>query len=303
MERHVEMSSSISHATRRARTTVALAALSLLATLAWAPQQVRAADGDVFFSEYVEGTAGNQALELYNPSDVPVDLGSSGYSISFYADGSGSPTTIFLLNGVVAAHDVFVVANAAANAQLLSLADQTVDRAWFDGNDAILLVHSGTAVDRIGQVAFNPGTAWSSFGVSTVDSTLRRDGSVSSGDIDARAAFDPSLEWHAFATDDFSNLGSYGETPPPVVEPTTIDDLRALLDKLVGSGDVDAAKAGLFRARLDRAAVFLASGQTDAWASQLTAFGDQARSMAPRWLTQDAADALATAAAEVAAAS
>ncbi len=72
----------------------------------------------------------------------------------------------------------------------------------------------------------------------------------------------------------------------------TLARLHALVDYFVAQGQLDASKASLFHTRLDRAAGFLAAGKTDAYVSQLIAFGDQAQDMAPRWLTQAAADAL-----------
>ena len=35
----------------------------------------------VFFSEYVEGTSNNKAIEVYNGSGAPIDLGAEGYRI------------------------------------------------------------------------------------------------------------------------------------------------------------------------------------------------------------------------------
>ena len=42
---------------------------------------------ELFFSEYVEGSSNNKAVEIYNPTDVPIDL--SSYSIERYSNGNG----------------------------------------------------------------------------------------------------------------------------------------------------------------------------------------------------------------------
>ena len=40
---------------------------------------------DLFFSEYIEGSSYNKALEIYNPTDSPVDL--SNYQLWQIANG------------------------------------------------------------------------------------------------------------------------------------------------------------------------------------------------------------------------
>lgn len=72
----------------------------------------------------------------------------------------------------------------------------------------------------------------------------------------------------------------------------TIERLHALVDYYVGTGDLSPTKAGLLHAKLNRAAVFLSRGMTDAYLSQLEAFGDQAQDLAPVHVDQSAADAL-----------
>jgi len=64
----------------------------------------------LFFSEYVEGYANNKALEIYNPTDAPINL--SGYSIARFSNGStvaGSNKVIQLPNEMLPSNDVFVV--------------------------------------------------------------------------------------------------------------------------------------------------------------------------------------------------
>jgi hypothetical protein len=72
----------------------------------------------------------------------------------------------------------------------------------------------------------------------------------------------------------------------------TLDRLHALVDYYVATGDVSPTKAGKLHTRLDRAAVFLSQGMTQAYLSQLEAFGDQAQDLAPVHITPFAADAL-----------
>ncbi len=47
---------------------------------------------DLFFSEYVEGSSNNKALELYNPTNAPINLGS--YRIIRWDNGSTPPLNV-----------------------------------------------------------------------------------------------------------------------------------------------------------------------------------------------------------------
>lgn len=65
---------------------------------------------ELFFSEYVEGYANNKALEIYNPTDVAINL--ADYSIARFSNGTttaGSNKVISLPNEMLDAGDVFVV--------------------------------------------------------------------------------------------------------------------------------------------------------------------------------------------------
>ena len=72
----------------------------------------------------------------------------------------------------------------------------------------------------------------------------------------------------------------------------TVERLHALVDYYVATGDLSSTKAGQLHAKLNRAATFLSRGMTDAYLSQLEAFGDQAQDLAPVHLASFAADVL-----------
>jgi predicted extracellular nuclease len=191
------------------RLFVAMIVFTLVASFSWAPQPARAADGsELFFSEYVEGSGNNKALEIYNPTDNPIDLGASGYGLQMIFNG-GASKLVLGLSGTIAPADVFVVANASGDPELLALADQTDDHGWFNGDDAVLLLKTSTPIDAIGQANFDPGDYWGTGDVTTKDHTLRRKPSVTGGDLNFSDAFDPSVEWDAFPQDTFSGLGSH----------------------------------------------------------------------------------------------
>ncbi|MEX2230407.1 MAG: lamin tail domain-containing protein, partial [Dehalococcoidia bacterium] len=176
-----------------------------------------AAATELFFSEYIEGSSNNKALEIYNGTGVAVDLAAGGYNVQMYFNGSASAGLTINLTGTVIDGDVFLIAHSSASATILAQADQTNGAGWFNGDDAVVLRRGTTIVDVIGQIGVDPGTEWGTGLTSTADNTLRRDTSVTAGDTNGADVFDPSTEWVGFATDTFDGLGAHiGDTAPQV---------------------------------------------------------------------------------------
>lgn len=176
------------------------------------------AHAELFISEYVEGTSNNKAIEIYNPDTTEADL--SLYKIEQYNNGASTPTASFPLSGKLAPGAVYVAAHSTLASVLGSRSNQAA-AFTFNGDDAVTLTRSGTVVDHIGQVGYQPPTGfWGTAAAGTKDHTLRRKGSVKQGDTNITAAFDPAAQWDAFNVDDFSDLGLYngqgGTAPPPV---------------------------------------------------------------------------------------
>jgi hypothetical protein len=171
---------------------------------------------ELFFSEYIEGTSNNKALEIYNGTSASVDLSAGQYVVQMYFNGATTSGLSTSLTGSIAAGDVYVLANPLAASAILAQADQTTSTsAWYNGDDAIVLRKggaSGPIVDVIGQVGFDPGTEWGTGLTSTQDNTLRRKATVTSGDTNGADAFDPSAEWDGLAVDTFEGLGSHSIT-------------------------------------------------------------------------------------------
>ena len=182
-----------------------------------------AAPSDLFFSEYIEGTSNNKALEIYNGTGAAIDLTAGAYVVQMYFNGSATAGLTITLAGTVAAGDVFVLAHASSNATILAQADLTNGAGWFNGDDAVVLRKGGaggTILDVVGQVGVDPGTEWGSLLASTADNTLRRKAAVEAGDLDGSNAFDPSLEWDGLATDDAAGLGAHLTDIAPSVAST-----------------------------------------------------------------------------------
>lgn len=235
--------------------TLLLIAMLLVMVLNLAPAQVTAqtsAPTDLFFSEYIEGSSNNKALEIYNGTGTAVDLAANGYNIQMFFNGSASAGLTINLAGTVADRDVFVIAQSSANTTILAQADQTNGAGWFNGDDAVVLRKGTTIVDVIGQIGFDPGSEWGSGLTSTADNTLRRKATICTGDPDGSNAFDPSLEWDGYAIDTFDGLGAHtaicGVTTdfaPTVLSTTPADGaIQVALDsnlEIVFSEPVDVA--------------------------------------------------------------
>ena len=208
---------------------VRLVALGLLALLALAAlggarvERAGAVNTDLFFSEYIEGTSNNKALEIFNDTDSTVNLAAAGYDVLMCFNGNPACTLDIDLTGSVADNDVYVLAQASASAAILDQADQTNGAGWFNGDDALLLRKAGVVIDSIGVRGVDPGTEWGTGLTSTADNTLRRKSGTTSGDPNDTDPFDPATQWDGFATDTFGGLGSHssGGDAAPFVNSTT----------------------------------------------------------------------------------
>ena len=173
--------------------------------------------GDLFFSEYVEGSSLNKALEIENQTGVPVDLAAGTYAVEVYFNGSTSIGTQIPLTGTVADGDVFVVADDGADAAILAETDQVSGLSLFNGDDVVVLSRDGVVVDSFGQIGVDPGSQWPGGGQ---DDTLRRI-CDEAPDTDPTDAFDAATSWTSYPQNTFDGLGTPdcdGSAPPPPAE-------------------------------------------------------------------------------------
>jgi predicted extracellular nuclease len=180
---------------------------------------------DLFISEYIEGSSNNKAIELYNGTASPIDLATGSYVVQMFFNGSATAGLTINLTGTVPAGGTFVLAQSTANATILSKANQTSSASWFNGDDAVVLRKggaTGTIVDVIGQIGFDPGSEWGTGLTSTADNTVRRKTSICQGDINGSNAFDPSVEWDGFAQDAVDGLGTHSVSCTPISVPPTV---------------------------------------------------------------------------------
>ncbi|MFQ3229798.1 MAG: putative extracellular nuclease [Reinekea sp.] len=234
-----------------------------------------AAYADVLITEYVEGSSYNKAIELTNLDSTTADL--SSYSLELYTNGSTTVNTILPLTGSLAANTAYVIGNSQAVADITGIADVLSGVTNFNGNDVLLLKQNGVVVDRIGQL----GNA-DYFGK---DVTLTRKTSVSAGDADFTAAFDPSVQWVSHAKDTFAFLGNGGGGTDPVDPPTAFAcaDPATLISEVQGSGsatpllgqvvDIEAIVTADLQAGNQASGFFVQSPDIDADADPATSEG------------------------------
>lgn len=205
-----------------------------------------AATTELFFSEYIEGSSTNKALEIYNGTNAPVDLAAGGYIVEFYFNGATTAGLTINLAGTVGSNGVFVVAPTnATDPTILARANQTFGTSWFNGDDAVVLKKGATIIDVIGVVGTDPGTEWGSGLASTADNTIRRKSIICAGEVDPANAFDPSAEWDGLAQDTFAGLGGHFAdcaSPNQPVVPVCPASVAAIAGT-AGSGTASASDA------------------------------------------------------------
>jgi hypothetical protein len=146
--------------------------------------------GDLFISEYIEGSSFNKAIEIYNPTASPINL--SQYKLVVFAASTDSIT----LTGSLASGDVYVVTHSSAS--LLGITSNT-DLALglnFNGDDKIELVKSGSVIDRFGDL--NPA------GNFAKDQTFQRKKAIEIGTLVYSAT-----DWNILPKDTDSLIGSH----------------------------------------------------------------------------------------------
>ncbi|MBU2977602.1 ExeM/NucH family extracellular endonuclease [Alteromonas sp. C1M14] len=189
---------------------------------------------ELFFSEYIEGSGNNKAVEIVNLGLTEVDL--SDYDVQIFFNGSVTAGQTIALSGTLAAGDVYVIAHSSADTEVQVEADLLSGSLAFNGDDTVLLRNDGTVVDSIGQIGVDPGSAWTSEGVSTQNATLVRKATITGGDENADDTFDPSLEWDGYASNTFDYLGSYLRDETETVDLGFCGENATLISTIQGSG-------------------------------------------------------------------
>jgi hypothetical protein len=199
---------------------------------------------ELFFSEYVEGTNNNKALEIYNPTANPIVI-NQDYRIVRYNNGttasvaeSNAQAYVVLNHHVIQPYDVWVIVidkrdplgtgnEIMVDAALQAVADTFVCpdynisyALYHNGNDALSLQKyvggNWVYVDIFGEIGVDPINSWSdcppfydgSCGAYyTKDQTLIRKNTVELGVTTNPSPFIAPAEWDSLPVNTFSMLG------------------------------------------------------------------------------------------------
>lgn len=209
---------------------------------------------DLIISEYVEGWSNNKALELYNPTDAPIDL--SNYRITRYSNGNTPPIAtdqwFVILSGTLMPYKtkVFVIdqRNPEGSGQDAPVWDALQARAdtfvcpeyeesyalYFNGDDAVVLEKlDDSMVDIFGKIGerpvnasggtSNPTGGWTDTDpyndgqgvILSADHTLIRKPGIVNGVTTAVDKFNILAEWDSLPANTFTYLGWHDCTANP----------------------------------------------------------------------------------------
>ncbi len=171
---------------------------------------------ELFFSEYVEGSGNNKALEIYNPGSVVVNL--SGYKVVQYNNGSSTVSYTLNLNGSIAPNDVYVLVRNTADS-LIKLTADTLSSSNvlnFNGNDVLELLNGTTALDRIGNIGDTANIPFDT--LNGKDRSFVRKPAIQNGNLNWASG---QFEWLALPKDTF-RLGSHTMDPCGAIADTMV---------------------------------------------------------------------------------
>jgi len=159
---------------------------------------------NLFFSEYIEGSGNNKALEIYNPTDAQIDL--SNYSIQRFNNGSTTASATLVLEGTIDAGGVYVLVNTNAVTAFTSVADSLTSFIGHNGNDAYILFNYVDTIDVFGLIGssadFDIGTEVGG----AANHTLLRKVDIHKGQKDWSLG---NMEWNIYDIDVSEHLGSH----------------------------------------------------------------------------------------------
>ncbi len=175
----------------------------------------------LIFSEYLEGSGNNKAMEIYNASDTGINL--SDYRIASATNGNGWSEYRHFEDAILASGDTYVIITDQFDPVLFDPANADEVLAFpslvhFNGDDARAIIHINgtdtTVVDLFGDPDSDPGAGWEVAGIAdaTSEHTLIRKSTITSGNPFPLASFgtdEASSEWILLNQNDASDLGTH----------------------------------------------------------------------------------------------
>ena len=159
--------------------------------------------GELYFSEYMEGSSLNKALEIANFTGSTIDLNDAGnvYTLKISSNGNAmwNSTYSFPMGAMIADGDVYVIANTGLAVCTGVVDDSNNTITGFNGNDAIGLFKNDVLIDILGTLG--DATTYAA------NTTLVRKSSVNSPNTTYTAS-----EWDTFPSDTCDNLGMHAQT-------------------------------------------------------------------------------------------
>jgi len=160
---------------------------------------------ELFISEIIDGSGYNKSIELFNPTNIPVNL--AEYTLELYQNGSVVPSFSQVLSGQLSAHGIWVVSNPMVNLPGIQAASNIYSSvAMFDGNDVIALKYQDRIIDLFGSIGESPAGGWNLAGNSSSAHTFIRKQTSDRSETNWTIA---SQQWDVFPLDDTQNLGQH----------------------------------------------------------------------------------------------
>ncbi|MEA1896878.1 MAG: DUF5018 domain-containing protein, partial [Bacteroidota bacterium] len=201
---------------------------------------------DLFFSEYIEGSGNNKALEIYNSTSNTISL--ENYRIAQSSNGSGWLYYHYFPDGSeIDAGDVWVILNSDTDPLLFDANDADEVLSYpsvvhHNGDDARGLEvtvdggDSWTLIDVIGIPDNDPGSGWDVAGVpaATANHTLLRKITVTRGNLDWITSAGTNATDSEWLVADQNYFGNLGLTSPEGSDNTELEAIM-LYDTLLNN--------------------------------------------------------------------
>ncbi len=195
--------------------------------------------GELIFSEYIEGSGNNKAIEIFNPNDEAVRM--DYYQLAQISNGGDNWEYfhVFPAGTILGSHENYVIITDEVDVTLFAHdgADEVMgypSPVHHNGDDArgmvVITSVDTTLVDIIGEIGPDPGDGWDVAGVTnaTKEHTLLRKGTVMEGNTDWASSAGTNAdnsEWIVMDQNYFDSLGYHTLVIPLPSDDATLSDL------------------------------------------------------------------------------